>query len=305
MTSEINNSQFSKVTVTLYLLNEKGYKVLLELSQNLSYIIMIDAVIGARDKGNKEDYYEQIRQLCQRKSIPFFDRRESFENKSSYSIAIGWRWLIFNSSKLIILHDSLLPKYRGFSPLVNMLINGEEKLGVSAIFATDQMDEGEIIVQESVEISYPIRIIDAIAVIAPLYAKIVCSLFKKIEENQEFFSVPQNESKATYSVWRDEDDYFINWNQKAEDIKRFVDAVGYPYDGAKTKTAKGEIIRVSECSIVKNIISEVPATGKILMIQNEKPIVLCGQGNKAIKLEKFDAQDGTSFKFSKLRTRLV
>jgi methionyl-tRNA formyltransferase len=54
---------------------------------------------------------------------------------SDFNIAISWRWML-KVSNLIVIHDSLLPKYRGFSPLVNMLINGEDTLGVTVLFAT-------------------------------------------------------------------------------------------------------------------------------------------------------------------------
>ena len=47
--------------------------------------------------------------------------------------------MIKNSENLIVFHDSLLPKYRGFAPLVSQLINGEEYLGVTAIFTNDFM----------------------------------------------------------------------------------------------------------------------------------------------------------------------
>ena len=105
-------------------------------------------------------------------------------NKSDLSIAAGWRNLLPTSpGKLIIFHDSLLPKYRGFNPLVTALINGDDVLGVSALWAAENYDEGEIIFQEKVTIAYPIKIKQAIDTIEPLYANLtknVLSVFETI-----------------------------------------------------------------------------------------------------------------------------
>ena len=72
-------------------------------------------------------------------------------------MAVSWRWMIKHpKNKLIVFHDSILPKYRGFAPLVNMLINGEKEIGVSAIFGADEYDSE--IISEKTTISYPIKI---------------------------------------------------------------------------------------------------------------------------------------------------
>ncbi len=50
------------------------------------------------------------------------------------------------------LHASLLPQYRGAAPINWVIINGERKTGVTTFFINEQIDTGEIIMQESVEI---------------------------------------------------------------------------------------------------------------------------------------------------------
>lgn len=293
------------MAITLYLLNKKGFQVLSCLVRNKKYRMYIDLVVGAKDSGNKEDYYDEIKVLSNENSIPFLNRKADFTNKSKYSMAVGWRWLIKDVQNLIVLHDSYLPKYRGFAPVVNMLIKGENHLGVSAIWATEGMDEGEIIMQQKISIAYPMKVEKAIEKVAKLYEVIADFILGKVVSGSELTSVPQNNQDASYSIWRDEKDYFINWEDEAEKIRRFIDAVGYPYNGAMTRTAGGEIIKIYRCSIVENIVSEIRAPGKLLMFQNNMPIILCGQGKNAIKLEKFTSHDGGKFEFSKFRTRLI
>ncbi len=287
--------------ITLYLLNKKGYEVLKGLTTSAKYLKSIDLVVGAKDKGNKEDFYDEISDLCENYNINFIDRNKKFASKSKYSLAIGWRWLINDEKNLIVLHDSYLPKYRGFSPIVNMLINGENYLGATAIWATDKMDEGDILFQKKVKITYPLKIEKAIEIVAALYVEIVLRIINLILENNKLSGIPQIAKDATYSIWRNEYDYFIDWTKDASEIIRFIDAVGYPYGGAKTKTEEGEVIRILECVEVDNIISEIYAPGKLIMF-DEDPVILCGKN--AIKLLKVLGINNEPFIFKKFRTRL-
>ncbi|MDE7434090.1 MAG: methionyl-tRNA formyltransferase, partial [Mycoplasmoidaceae bacterium] len=49
-------------------------------------------------------------------------------------------------------HPSLLPKYRGASPIQSVLINNEQTTGVSFIYMTSKMDAGDILCQEQINI---------------------------------------------------------------------------------------------------------------------------------------------------------
>jgi methionyl-tRNA formyltransferase len=176
------------------------------------------------------------------------------------------------------LHDSILPKYRGFAPLVNSLINKEKEIGVTALFSTDKYDEGEIIFQEKIEIVYPIRINDAIKIIAKLYSEIVIKLLTEIFFNRKLESYPQNNHHATYSLWRDENDYMVDWNKDAESILQFIYSVGYPYQGAITSIQNGEKFRILECELVDDVKIENRDSGKIIFKENLYPIVVCKTG---------------------------
>lgn len=50
------------------------------------------------------------------------------------------------------IHPSLLPKYRGSSPIQWAVLNGDEVTGVTSMYISEKMDAGDIILQKSVEI---------------------------------------------------------------------------------------------------------------------------------------------------------
>ena len=143
------------------------------------------------------------------------------------------------SVQLIVFHDSLLPRYRGFNPLVSCLINGERHIGVTALLASSEYDRGNIISRSYTEINYPIKIQNAIELILRNYRELALTVSEMIERREVITGQPQNEQEASFSLWRDEEDYRIDWSQPAEDIKRFIDAVGYPYKGAQPDLETG------------------------------------------------------------------
>lgn len=284
--------------ITMYLMNKKGLEVLNNIiTEELSNII--EYVVLAKDSAVEKDYYDELVQVCDNNSIKHFDRKEEFPSFSGYKFVIGWRWIISDSNKLIVLHDSILPKYRGFSPLVNMLINGEKEIGVTALFADQEYDKGPIILQKRTKIRYPIKIHQAIEVISSLYQKTVFEIINKILNNEMLEGIEQKENEATYSIWRDENDYVIDWSQDAELIKRSIDALGFPYNGAKTRIDE-ELITIDEAEVIEDVVIENRHVGKIIFFKEGYPVVICGQG--LLKITKARTEEKT-FNLSKMKFR--
>ena len=268
--------------IDFYLMTKKGYDVLKSVINN-GFINVIGNVIIGEDKNVDNDFYKEIEYLCKEYSIIHYKKSNLLEKKSNYSIAISWRWLIDESkTKLIVLHDSILPKYRGFAPLVNSLINKEKFIGVTALYANASYDKGEIIIQEKTEIIYPIKVIDAINILSEIYINIVLKIITKLLNDQTLNSCKQNETEATYSLWRDEDDYFIDWTKDSEYIKRFIDAVSTPYRGAKS-LLNNQIVRILDAEVINDVFIVNRDVGKIIFIEDIYPTVVCGSGLLKIK----------------------
>jgi len=118
--------------IAFYMMNEKGFYTLKKFIKKFSFN-EIEYIVSSPDNNLKKDYFDEIKQLCDKYKILFFDRSSDYLNKeklfNGYKFAIGWRWIIKNDSKLIVFHDSLLPKYRGFAPSVNALVSNENRGG--------------------------------------------------------------------------------------------------------------------------------------------------------------------------------
>jgi methionyl-tRNA formyltransferase len=288
--------------VNIYLLGKKGLIALKAL--NRSQLKLINQVVIGRDKNVKKDYSEDITLFCNKHKINnrAYDNLAVNEYDVDYHIAIGWRWLIrADENKLIVFHDSLLPKLRGFNPLVTALINGDTTIGATVLKGSEEFDRGDIYFQEFININYPIKISQAIDIVANIYGSLMVKLFESIENNT-LNSFKQDEEKASYSLWRDKEDYFIDWNKDAHYIKRFIDAVGYPYDGACTVLDQ-KIVKIYDAEVIKDVNIENRVVGKVLFKDpnNNAVTIVCGKG--LLKVKDFYDENNHRIIIDKFRIR--
>jgi methionyl-tRNA formyltransferase len=281
--------------LTLFLLGQKGLATARAAIQP-EYVNLINLVVIGEDKNLKDDCSETIRQLCLNNGVQYKTRKEyTFENhrnleldaSKKIGIASGWRWMIGEKFKpLLVIHDSLLPKYRGFNPLVTALLNRDEIIGATAIIANMEFDKGNIVLNGSIPINYPININEAIVKLSCVIENITTSLLQKIRSNECLEGIPQDEAMASYSIWRDSDDYWIDWSESSSDISHFINCVSYPYAGASTCMGKS-IIRILKATPVPDVAIANRHPGKVLFMELDRPLVICGTG--LLKIE--DAVD--------------
>lgn len=275
----------------LYLMTAKGVAVIRRLladygPESVAY------VVTAQDSATEYDGHEDILRIASKAGVPVYLRSEAPQQCATYLFAVSWRWLIKEKlgQQLVVFHDSLLPRYRGFAPLVSALVNGEKEVGVTALFASDEYDRGPIIGQEAVSIRYPITIAQAIELIVPCYERLTVNITGRLRQGKAE-GRPQDESAATYSLWRDDEDY------------RFVDALGYPYKGAAV-TIDGKLHRIKECEVQPDVIIENRTVGKVIFLADGKPIVVCGQGLLKILRLTENGSEINLLPLSSFRTRL-
>jgi len=293
------------IAVTLFVMTYRGYATLLEVVNEVSSLNVVQ-VVTARDSALQKDYCDEIKTFCVNQGIPVYERGDQYKISTDWVIAVAWRWMIdpFNF-KLIVFHDSLLPKYRGFAPVVNALIKGDTEIGVTAVCVKEEAvgyDTGEIVAQKKIGIKYPIKVRSVLDMVAVLYQELVHEVASNLVSG--LATVLQQEDQATYSVWRDGEDYRIDWSQSSEEICRFVDAVGYPYLGATTNIGD-LLVRVEDCEVYPDVKVELREkhVGKVLFMVDDRPVVICGKGLLRLKSAFYDIGGYSIFPLKKFRTR--
>ena len=163
------------------------------------------------------------------------------------------------------------------------------------------MDEGPIVAQSSVAISYPIKIDQALELQSGLIVDLAADICRDWRRGSPLTARKQDHSRATYSIWRDDADYNIDWAKPAADIARFVDAVGYPYSGARS-TVEGEAFIVENATVVDDLQFEHRHIGKVWRLDNGRPVVVCASG--LLRLDDCRTANGNRYEFRRVRVRL-
>ena len=287
-------TKFAKNTVCVCAIGYKGLRFL-ELATGR---MKIARVISYKPSGKESETYEQIMALCGREGIEFSKNARPALSAIEADLVffIGWQYLVSDmDERCVVFHDSLLPRYRGFAPTVTALINGDPEIGVTALLPDANADEGPIISQARVTVSHPMRLKDAFDALAECYARL----------GQEIASgsvppkaTPQPNDGATYSIWRDAADYFIDWAQPSDAIQRLIFACSWPYNGARTYY-KGRVVVIEDADSLPDPIfieQRKFMVRKFVQNQNEMPLIICGHGLLRIKSAVYE--DGETVDFS-------
>ncbi len=211
------------------------------------------------------------------------------ELKPDLCLVVGWYWLISNTVLdtvpfgFIGIHNSLLPKFRGGSPLIWPIIRGEREVGFSFFSFTPGMDDGPIWAQESVSvaehdyISSVLKRLEnkAIDVLRATYPQLLNCSIKPVEQNHEL---------ATYCAQRFPSDGNINWHEPARSVYNFIRAQSDPYPGAFTYF-EGKELRIWKARLFRNTYFGTP--GQVARIASDGVYVICGD-DRAIILEEVE-----------------
>ena len=114
---------------------------------------------------------------------------------------------------------SILPKYRGASPIQQAVLNGDSKTGITTMYMEEKMDTGNIIEQEEMAIERIDTSKTMFEKLSILGAKTLVSTSRKIEENNgNIVSIKQNDDDATYTSMITKDMAIIDFNKNFEEI---------------------------------------------------------------------------------------
>ena len=164
----------------------------------------------------------------------------------------------------INVHGSLLPKYRGGSPIQTAIINGESETGITIMYMAPKMDSGNIIAQRSIPILENDdngTMFEKLSVLGrDLLLEVLPSIFDKTNP-----SIPQIEEEATYAYNITHEQQFINWNKTSDEIVNLIRGLA-PNPTALT-SINGTIIKIYKAKKVESETLGKP--GEIVKLNKE------------------------------------
>ncbi|PIU79037.1 MAG: methionyl-tRNA formyltransferase [Candidatus Moranbacteria bacterium CG_4_10_14_3_um_filter_44_15] len=145
-------------------------------------------------------------------------------------------------------HASLLPKYRGASPVQGAILGGEKETGVTLMLMNEKMDKGDVLMQEKIQVGESETAKNLLGKLGRLGAKMLVG-FVPDWISGEIKPQPPDETKATYCKPIGRKDGRINWSEPAEEIYRKHRAY-QPWPGIFTSYDKnGRLFRLKLISI--------------------------------------------------------
>ena len=150
---------------------------------------------------------------------------------------------------IVNLHPSLLPKYRGPSPIQAAILNGDEDTGISLMRLTERMDEGPVYDQKHVPVPPEI---DAPALSEQLSESGAVYLLERLDAIVQGWLTPkpQIDSEATYTKLLSKQDGLMDFGRPAETLERQVRAyAGWPRSHANIH---GQDVIITKARVAKD-----------------------------------------------------
>lgn len=269
---------------------ELGYNTLLEINNvyNITFIAtdsLSSNIIDFAQKNNIAFYKGNPRNG----KLAYFLRNAKYD----FLISVNYLFLIERDvistpSKMAFnLHGSLLPKYRGRTPHVWAIINGETECGITAHLIDSGCDTGAILYQYKVDIEPSDTGHSLLQKYKVLYFPIINKVIGDFIENK-LIPIPQDEKYATYFGKRTPDDGRIDWQLDKKNIYNWVRAQSHPYPGAFA-FFKGKKIIIDWVEEVEREMEAKIKNGSIIDIKGDTLYVKVKDGVLRLdKIRNFD-----------------
>ena len=157
----------------------------------------------------------------------------------------------------INVHVSLLPKYRGAAPINWVIINGEEKTGVTTMYMDEGLDTGDMILTEEFDLDDEITAGELHDKMKDRGADVLIETLKQIEKGTAH-RIPQNHEEFTYAPMMNKALGEINWSKSAREIHNLVRGVN-PWPSAYT-TYEGSTMKVWKTEVLNETSDKEPGT---------------------------------------------
>lgn len=187
-------------------------------------------------------------------------------------------FLDFPALGTLNVHASLLPKYRGASPIVHALLNGERETGITIMKVDEGIDTGDILSQKLVSFSDNTTAGELEEVLAVQGAQLLLETLPGYVERGIALS-PQDKDKASYAPRISKDDAEIDWAQSAEIVHNRIRAFN-PWPVAFTGF-RGDKLKIwcsRKIDFPNKIWQSSDKFGKVVAVGGAEIITQCGQG---------------------------
>lgn len=213
---------------------------------------------------------------------------------AAYGKIIPTRYLEIPKHGFINIHPSLLPKYRGPSPIQTAILNGDKETGVTLMAVDKEMDHGPILKSVKYQIPNTKYNQEISKELFELGAKLLLETLPAYL-NKELEPKEQNHKKAVFTKILERKDGKINWKEPARKILNRIRALN-PEPGTWT-TWEGKTLNIIKAEETITNLDSKPRPGTVVNIQKSIAVKTgtCYLNLLSIQLEGGKTMDAKSF----------
>ncbi len=214
--------------------------------------------------------------LSQPKSLREPEAIESVQSTScDYIVVAAYGQIlpreILDHAPCINLHASILPQYRGASPIQQTLLNGDKETGVTAMLMEEGLDTGDILKIEKVSVCDDMMVEELFEALTQTAAELTVDVLKNF---QAYKPQKQNDAKATHCKKITKADGLINFDNAATIYNKY--RAFTPWPGIYLESG----LKLKKMALESR--EGKHKLGEILSIDKESIVVGCQEGSLRI-----------------------
>lgn len=195
----------------------------------------------------------------------------------AYGQILSQKFLDLFPNRVVNVHASLLPRWRGAAPVQRALMNGDSETGVSLQVVVKKMDAGAVLGIRKIPLLPEVNAVDVFAKVAKLGAELISvELMDYLRGN--LIPTVQDESHVTHAAKISKEEAFVDWNWPAEKVHNHVRGLAA---GPVAATRRGgKVVKLHATRVVEKDGARGQAGDLVVAAANGASTlhVLCGQG---------------------------
>lgn len=173
------------------------------------------------------------------------------------------------------IHASLLPKYRGASPINRCIIDGEKETGVTIMQMDEGIDTGDILTTIKVPIADDETADSLFEKLSKAGAELIVDTLPKLERG-EITPIKQNDAESSHTKMMSKSFGEIDWNKSAVEIERLVRGLN-SWPSAYTYI-NGKSVKLWRCEVADKDFDGTKQAGEIVKVTKDTVEAACGKG---------------------------
>jgi methionyl-tRNA formyltransferase len=199
---------------------------------------------------------------------------------AAYGQILSDDFLAIPSRATINIHPSMLPKYRGATPVPAALLSGDTETGVTVLFTVKKMDAGAIIVQNAVPI-LPGETAPSLTKRLFEFSESLLLEALALLKNPNFVGLPQDETQVIHCKKIQKTDGVLDWSANAVEIEnRFRAYFSWP---GTAVSIEGQRILIMSLKVSRSTLKQSPGE---FVYEKGVNALLVGTGNGTIEVSQ-------------------